>query len=105
MRNTEDYSAIIGLQGCAAPLPFQPQGSVITDQIEAHRAQFHGGDLLANPATKAVLDKHFPGMSEDKQIAMASGMTLRAVQAFAPAQFTDETLDAFDAEFAALPVA
>jgi hypothetical protein len=63
------------------------------------------GDLLANPATKAVLDKHFPGMSEDKQIAMASGMTLRAVQAFAPAQFTDETLDALDAEFAALPVA
>lgn len=63
------------------------------------------GDLLGNPATKAVLDKHFPGMSEDKQLAMAAGMTLRAVQAFAPAQFTDEVLDALDAEFAALPVA
>jgi len=48
MRNTEDYSAIIGLQGADAPLPFDPQGPVITDQIEAHRTQFHGGDLLVN---------------------------------------------------------
>lgn|GEM_PF-4885082 len=63
------------------------------------------GDLLDNAATKAVLDKHFPGMTEDKQITMASGMTLRAMQAFAPAQFTDEALDVLDAEFAALPAA
>lgn len=48
MRNTEDYSAIIGLQGASAPLPFVPQGSDITDEIEAHRLDFHGGDLLVN---------------------------------------------------------
>lgn len=48
MRNTADFSAIIGLQGAALPLPFTPTGSDITDQIEAHRHAFHGGDLLVN---------------------------------------------------------
>lgn len=48
MRNSEDFSAIIGLQGASAPLPFTPQGSDITAQIEAHRDAFHGGDLLVN---------------------------------------------------------
>jgi len=41
-------------------------------------------------------------MSGNPQITMASGMTLRAVQAFAPGQFTDEALAAVDAELAAL---
>ncbi|WP_395396984.1 cytochrome P450 [Novosphingobium sp. BL-8A] len=48
MRNTDDYSAIIGLQGASAPLPFTPQGPDITDAIEGHRLDFHGGDLLVN---------------------------------------------------------
>lgn len=48
MRNSEDFSAIIGLQGASAPLPFTPHGSDITAQIEAHRDEFHGGDLLVN---------------------------------------------------------
>ncbi|MBB4858862.1 cytochrome P450 [Novosphingobium chloroacetimidivorans] len=60
------------------------------------------GDLLANDAAKAVLDKHLPGMSSDKQLAMASGMTLRAIQAFAPGQLTTEILDAVDADLASL---
>lgn len=60
------------------------------------------GELLGNDAARAVLDRHFPGMSSDKKIGMASGMTLRAVQKFAPGQFTDEALDAVDADLAAL---
>lgn len=48
MRNSEDFSAIIGLQGAAAPLPFVPAGPDITAGIEAHRHEFHGGDLLVN---------------------------------------------------------
>jgi cytochrome P450 len=48
MRNSEDFSAIIGLQGASAPLPFTPHGSDITAQVEAHRDAFHGGDLLVN---------------------------------------------------------
>jgi hypothetical protein len=62
------------------------------------------GLLLANPTTKAVLDRYFPAVSSDKRIAMAKGMTLRAVQKFAPDTFTTEALDAADAELAQLPV-
>lgn len=62
------------------------------------------GVLLGDPAAKAVLDRHFPGMSEDKRISMGKGMTLRTVQKFAPDFFTIEALDAVDVELAKLPV-
>jgi hypothetical protein len=62
------------------------------------------GALLADPATRAVVDKYFPDVSTDKRIAMAKGMTLRAVRKFAPDKFTIEALDAADAELAKLPV-
>lgn len=58
------------------------------------------GDLLANPSSLAILDRHFPGMSQDKRLAMAKGMTLRSVQKFAPGQFSDDALDAVDADLA-----
>lgn len=48
LNNNRDFSAIIALAGAAAPLPFCPHGSDITDQIEAHRAQVLGGDLVVN---------------------------------------------------------
>jgi cytochrome P450 len=48
LRNSNDFSGIIALQGAAAPLPFQPEGSDICEQIEAHRTQFAGGDLVVN---------------------------------------------------------
>lgn len=60
------------------------------------------GDLLADDAAKAVLEKHFPGMADNPQIAMVKGMTLRAVQSFAADQFTGEALDAVDADLAKL---
>jgi cytochrome P450 len=63
------------------------------------------GVLLADPAARAVLDKHFPGVSTDPRIGMAKGMTLRAIQKFAPGNFTNEALDAADADLAQLPVA
>lgn len=48
LRNHDDFSAIIGLQGAAPPLPFTPHGSDITTQIEAHRTRFAGGDQVVN---------------------------------------------------------
>ena len=60
------------------------------------------GDLLADDAAKAVIEKHVPGMAASPQIAMAKGMTLRAVQSFAPDQFSDTVLDAIDADLATL---
>jgi cytochrome P450 len=46
LKNTEDFSSAIAPQGPAAALPFEPQGSDITPQIEEHRTSFIGGDLL-----------------------------------------------------------
>jgi cytochrome P450 len=62
------------------------------------------GALLADPSAKAILDKYFPGVSDDRRIAMAKGMTLRTIQKFAPELFTATSLDAADAELAKLPV-
>jgi cytochrome P450 len=58
--------------------------------------------LLADPSAKAIFDTHFPGVSADKRIGMAKGMTLRSVQKFAPEMFTKESLDAMDADLAKL---
>lgn len=83
----------------AAPAPAAPA----TDGPSTAATKL--GVLLAGPETRALLDKHFPGVSSDKRIAMAKGMTLRSIQAFAPSQFTDEALDALDADLASLPAA
>jgi cytochrome P450 len=45
--NSRDFSASIGLQGAAFPLPFTPQGSDITAEVAAHQYDFMGGDLVA----------------------------------------------------------
>ncbi|MEY4270943.1 MAG: hypothetical protein RLZZ58_2159 [Pseudomonadota bacterium] len=60
------------------------------------------GDLLANPDAAAVVEKHLPGFSSHPSIGMASGFSLKAVQAFAPDQISDAALAAIDADFAAL---
>ena len=60
-------------------------------------------DLLANPAAKAVIEKHLPGFSAHPQIAVAGRLTLRAIQQFAQGQITNAHLDMIDAELAALP--
>lgn len=61
------------------------------------------GDLLDDPAAKAIVEKAVPGFTSEGQIEMARGMTLRAIQAFAPDDLTDERLDQIDAELAELP--
>ena len=60
------------------------------------------GTLLANPATKAILDKRIPGLSDNPSIAMAEGMTLRAIQPMAGDKITEAMLDAVDADLKAL---
>ena len=48
LRNHEDFSAIVALQGAGAPLPFVPHGSDINAQIDEHRQQFPGWDQVVN---------------------------------------------------------
>lgn len=60
------------------------------------------GELLDNPATRAILDEYLPGFSTAEQIDAARGMTLKAVQPFAEDTLTDEKLAKIDAALAKL---
>lgn len=51
--NTKDFSASIALQGAAVPLTFTPEGSDIGEQLETHRSDILGHDLLVNLDDKA----------------------------------------------------
>ncbi|HYP63324.1 MAG TPA: cytochrome P450 [Acidocella sp.] len=46
LNNNADFSSSVSTGGAAAPLPFTPEGDDLTGQIEAHREQFLGGELL-----------------------------------------------------------
>jgi Flp pilus assembly protein TadD len=60
------------------------------------------GDLIDNPATKAVLVKHVAPLIENPQIEMARPMTLKQVQGFAGDALSDEVLARIDADLAAI---
>ena len=63
--NKADFSTVIALAGAAAPLPFEPQGSDITAQIEEARPGILGGDQVVmlddEPHTKlrSLMNKLF----------------------------------------------
>lgn len=61
------------------------------------------GDLLADPAAKAVIDKHIPGLSDSPSISMASGMTFAQIQPMSNGAITEKMLADIDADFAKLP--
>lgn len=57
------------------------------------------GELIDNKDSKAVLDKHLPGMSTNPQMEQARPMSLKALQQFAP-NITDDKLKAIDEDLA-----
>lgn len=61
------------------------------------------GQILDDPAAKAVVDKHLPGLLASEQIDMAREMTLKTLQQYAPDQVTDAALTNIDADFAKIP--
>lgn len=62
------------------------------------------GDLLDNPAAKAILIKHVPELKDNDQIDQARPMPLRSLQAYAPDTFTDQVYADIDADLATIPV-
>jgi len=60
-------------------------------------------ELLANPAAKAIVEKHLPGFSSHPSIGMAGRLTLKGVQQYAQGQITDDHLKMIAQELAALP--
>jgi hypothetical protein len=61
------------------------------------------GDLLDNPATKAILVKHLAEVVSGEGIERARGMTLPAIQPFSQGKITDEQLAAVAKELANVP--
>lgn len=60
------------------------------------------GDLLDNDASKAVLEKHLPGISTHPQIAMGRGFPLKMVASFSGGLITNEALEKVDADLKTL---
>jgi cytochrome P450 len=65
LRNTKDFSSIITAGGPVLPLPFEPQGDDISAQIEEHRSNVPGNELLVtyddgrHTATRSLLSRLF----------------------------------------------
>ena len=83
-------------QTAAAPAAAAAQGKLNTTDTEL-------GVLLDNPAAKAIIEKHIPGMTNNEQIDMARAMTLKSIQQYSPDDVTDARLAAIDADLAKLP--
>ncbi|MGT2515932.1 carboxylesterase/lipase family protein [Sphingomonas panni] len=62
------------------------------------------GELLDNPATRSVLERHVPAFLKNPQLDMARGTTLYGLQTYLPDQFTDALLATIDRDLAAVPV-
>ena len=60
------------------------------------------GDLLDNDQSKAILEKHLPGISTHPQIAMGRSFPLKMVAGFSGGLITNEALEKVDADLQTL---
>ena len=60
-------------------------------------------DLLANPATAAVLEKHLPGVSQHPALPQFKDMTLAEVAPMSGGAVTPATIAAIETDLKALP--
>ena len=65
LRNTNDFSSVIAVTGAAVPLPFKPAGDDISEQLEQHRHEVPGSNILvtydgpSHSATRSLLTSLF----------------------------------------------
>ena len=65
LRNTNDFSSVIAVTGAAVPLPFKPVGDDISEQLEQHRHEVPGSDILVtydgprHTATRSLMTSLF----------------------------------------------
>lgn len=105
------FSAIIMTLGCLisgqslAQATTAGQGGVVTTAKAGARLSSGSevGELLDNPAAKAVLIKHVPALAQDDQIEPARSLSLRSLQQYAPDALSDQLLAKIDADLAQLP--
>lgn len=56
------------------------------------------GDLLDNDASKAILEKHLPGISSHPQIGMGRGFAFKMVAGFSGGLISNEALEKIEAD-------
>jgi hypothetical protein len=61
------------------------------------------GELLKNPQTRAVLERHLPGISRDPRVDQALGMSLRDAAPYEPTILTETLLNKLDEDLRAIP--
>lgn len=79
--------------GLAAAAVAQAPMSVETTPIQ---------DLMANPASKAIVDKHLPPLGTHEAYETFKGMSLKQLQPLSQGAITDEVLTAIQADLNAL---
>ena len=60
-------------------------------------------DLLNNPQTAAVMEKHLPGVTNHPMRPQFEDMTLAQIAPLSQGMITQATIDAIDADLKALP--
>ncbi|MGC5799327.1 hypothetical protein [Sphingomonas sp. NFX23] len=56
--------------------------------------------LLSDPAAKAIIEAHIPGMTKQHGLMFVKGKSLKTIQGMSKGGITDEQLAAIDADFA-----
>lgn len=86
-------TALVMGSGAAVALASPPAFSTATSTI---------GEILDDPAAKAVVEKHLPKVFTNPRIRMARPLTLKGLQRFAKDGVSDGALTAIDKDFAGL---
>jgi hypothetical protein len=100
------YSAalVLAITGLAATPALAADGAAAAaPAAPALSSETPLGDLLDNPAAKAVLQKHIPDMIANPQIEMARSMSLKQMQGYAGDALPDAKLAEIDADLAKVP--
>jgi len=99
-------AASLLLAGAAAAQTAQPAPAPAHENHAARPTIESSIEALINdPATKAVMDKHLPGLAEHSAYGQFKGMTLRQVAPFSEGKITNAIIAAIDADLKALPAA
>ena len=88
----------VSVIAAAAPAPVIPPARYSVEHTPI-------GALIANPRTRAILDRYVPGFSATRVADKGRHMTLKAVQPFDSTRLTDAALAKIDAALATVPVA
>ena len=94
--------AALAITAAAAPAMAQPDMSPAV-KSGPPSVDWPIQDLVADPALKAVVDKHLPGIEANQYYDMIKSMSIRSVAKFPEAHIDDAKLAAIQADLAAVP--